>query len=45
MGYTGGEDDEDIRVEDIGKENNGGPTVENEKRQVVFRKIWVETLD
>ena len=43
--YTGGNDDEGIREENIGKENNRGSTVGNGKRQVEFRKIWVETID
>ena len=45
VGYTGGKDDEGIRKENIGKENNHRSTVENGKRQVEFRKIWVETID
>ena len=45
VGYTGGKDDEGIREENTGKENNRGSTVENGKRQVEFRKIWVETID
>ena len=46
VGYKGGKDDEDIREENIGEENNRGSTEENGKKQVVkFRKVWVETID
>ena len=45
VGYKGGKNDEDIVEENIREENNRGSTVENGKRQVEFRKIWVETID